>query len=664
MKKYRYRADIDGLRAVAVIFVIMYHFFPSLAPGGFVGVDIFFVISGYLITSIIIKDIDDDSFNIVGFYKRRIKRIFPALSIVLIFCLVVGWFVLFVDEYRQLGKHIMLGAGFLSNIMLYREGGYFDISSNLKPLLHLWSLGIEEQFYLLWPVLLILLKNKTNLRAIVLWLLLFGSLYINISSVDTSPRASFYLPQARFWELVIGGILAYILYEKKLFPVQFNRVLNYVNSVFKNNINILSIVGLFLLIYSVIFLSKDLAYPGYYATIPILGSVLLIASSPDAWINQNILSRKNIVLIGLISFPLYLWHWPLLYFSRIVYGNNLSISLKLTLIIVSLILAWATYNFIERRIKRSSSNNMIISLISVMFLIMLMGTAAFKMSIDLRIPDVFQNIAAAKTNPHAPRGWGDDYIISPSYIGDGNEIEILFFGDSHIEQYYPIAKKYLKSMGNNKKIAFITAGGCPPLPSVDRLDSSKPYRCDDFYEQVIGFAKDNKVNKIVLGGFWDRYLIGSFDDKTVKPILYSTISKTKKVIQLNSDTSDQIFLKLQKNLAELNSFGTKIYIVLPTPSSKFLSPDFILKDFDRVHINNNIAPVATGIKTEEVRKFIAPINHIFYNMSKNVDMTLIDPVDYLCDESLCSNLRDGGAIYLDADHLSGTFVGFIDEVFR
>ena len=183
MRKYRYRADIDGLRAVAVIFVIMYHFFPSLAPGGFVGVDVFFVISGYLITSIIIKDIDDDSFNIIGFYKRRIKRIFPALSIVLIFCLVAGWFVLFVDEYRQLGKHIMVGAGFLSNIMLYREGGYFDIPSNFKPLLHLWSVGIEEQFYLMWPVLIILLKNKTNLRAIVMWLLLFGSLYINISSV-------------------------------------------------------------------------------------------------------------------------------------------------------------------------------------------------------------------------------------------------------------------------------------------------------------------------------------------------------------------------------------------------------------------------------------------------------------------------------------------------
>ncbi|ELN8419280.1 acyltransferase, partial [Escherichia coli] len=200
----KYRPDIDGLRSLAVLSVVIYHFFPSALPGGFIGVDIFFVISGYLITSILKKDIEKDNYSIVEFYRRRIDRIFPALLIVLCSVYIFGWYALFSDEYMQLGKLIAGGAAFAANIVLYFDSGYFDISSNLKPLLHLWSLGVEEQYYIFFPPLLYILF-KFKLRPLyVISLLAVVSLLACIYQTYTDEVKAFYLPQYRIWELLAG----------------------------------------------------------------------------------------------------------------------------------------------------------------------------------------------------------------------------------------------------------------------------------------------------------------------------------------------------------------------------------------------------------------------------------------------------------------------------
>src|SRR3954462_920038 len=205
---HAYRPDVDGLRAVAVLAVLAYHAFPSVLPGGFAGVDVFFVISGYLITGIIIEDLARERFTYANFYWRRIRRIFPALILVLVTCLALGWLVLLPDEYAQLGKHVAAGAGFVSNIALWREAGYFDSAAELKPLLHLWSLGVEEQYYLVWPLFLFLFKKQSNR---MLWMILgIGALsfILNILMVSRYPTAAFYLPVTRFWELLAGSLLA------------------------------------------------------------------------------------------------------------------------------------------------------------------------------------------------------------------------------------------------------------------------------------------------------------------------------------------------------------------------------------------------------------------------------------------------------------------------
>ncbi|QNF13917.1 acyltransferase [Aeromonas jandaei] len=214
----KYRPDIDGLRAVAVLSVVAFHAFPAWMKGGFIGVDVFFVISGFLITTIIFENLDRGTFSFTEFYARRIRRIFPALALVLLMCLTIGWFLLLPEELNQLGSHIAAGAGFVSNLVLWGESGYFDNAAESKPLLHLWSLGIEEQFYIFWPFFLWLAwKKKFNLLTLTT-LVALASLYFNLKGIKQDATAAFYSPQTRFWELLSGSILAwFVLYKKTPF---------------------------------------------------------------------------------------------------------------------------------------------------------------------------------------------------------------------------------------------------------------------------------------------------------------------------------------------------------------------------------------------------------------------------------------------------------------
>ena len=215
-----YRADIDGLRAIAVIAVVFYHAFPGskVLTGGFIGVDIFFVISGYLISTIIIGNLERGSFSFIEFYSRRIRRIFPALLTILIASIVFGWFALLAYEYKQLGKQIAGGAGFISNFLFWQESGYFDNAVDTKPLLHLWSLGIEEQFYIIWPLILWLAFKKRVYVFTMLITIMAASFSLNINEVTSNGVAAFYSPQTRFWELLAGSILAYLTLHKKIHP--------------------------------------------------------------------------------------------------------------------------------------------------------------------------------------------------------------------------------------------------------------------------------------------------------------------------------------------------------------------------------------------------------------------------------------------------------------
>ncbi len=332
----QYRADIDGLRAVAVLSVVAFHAFPALLPGGFIGVDVFFVISGFLISNIIFSSLANEEFSFCDFYSRRIRRIFPALIIVLISCFALGWFVLSAIDFKMLGRHIVGGSTFLSNLLLWREIGYFNEAAETKPLLHLWSLGIEEQFYIVWPLLFsVAWKYKVSFLRITVTLTVISFLW-SLRETHVNVTAAFYSPLTRFWELGIGGILA--------------------SSIRKRNIgssypNFYSVLGFALIAIALFSIDKTKSFPGIWALLPTLGAFLIISAGPFAWLNRVILSHRILVWVGLISFPLYLWHWPLLSIFRISESEPLTLMQRLIIVLMSLLFSWGTYLWIEKPLR-------------------------------------------------------------------------------------------------------------------------------------------------------------------------------------------------------------------------------------------------------------------------------------------------------------------------
>jgi peptidoglycan/LPS O-acetylase OafA/YrhL len=322
--KPEYRADIDGLRAVAVVLVVAFHAFPAAVTGGFIGVDVFFVISGYLITGLILSDLRSSSFTFAGFYARRARRILPALAVVLAAVLALGWWLgLLPTPYQSLGLHTLAGALFFPNLVSWSEVGYFDVAAEEKPLLHLWSLGVEEQFYLVWPVLLLILSKRWRWLTVSLSMIVAVSFVYSLYATAYQPAAAFYSPLSRLWELGVGGILASTNWRAK------NRLL--------------SLLGLALVVGSALALQKTSPFPGALALFPVAGAALVIvAGSP-------LLAHKWPVSIGLISYPLYLWHWPLLSFAAMSDQNSTLV--RMALVAASVILAALTMALIERPIR-------------------------------------------------------------------------------------------------------------------------------------------------------------------------------------------------------------------------------------------------------------------------------------------------------------------------
>jgi peptidoglycan/LPS O-acetylase OafA/YrhL len=442
-----YRADIDGLRAVAVLLVVVYHAFPNALPGGFIGVDIFFIISGYLISTLLFQGIKSGSFNIFDFYARRIRRIFPALGIVLLATGVFGWFSLRADEFSQLGKHIAAGAGFVSNLVLWSESGYFDNAAETKPLLHLWSLGIEEQFYFFFPIVLWLTWKfgKSLIRTtIVIAILSFGW---NLFQYKNDTTALFYSPQTRFWELMIGSILAYVTLN--------SRGKNLLSSS-SNKANRRSLLGSLLIVAGIIFAGRAFAFPGAWALFPTLGAALIISAGPASFLNRHFLSNKAMVGIGLISYPLYLWHWPLLTYARIVEGRTPTAGVRALCLLASLILAYLTYRILERRLRFHSKQTLMTTLLALT--VGLVGVAGFttyradgfegrpvdlrevKYEGDLDHAD-FHEYVKQNFFPCTPKSvfqraekWGDIKRCYQSH--EDKPIDTVLLGDSHAEHLF------------------------------------------------------------------------------------------------------------------------------------------------------------------------------------------------------------------------------------
>jgi len=508
-----YRPDIDGLRAVAVLAVLAFHAAERVAPGGFVGVDVFFVISGFLISSIILKGLQKGRFSFRDFYVRRVRRIFPALIVVLVASLLLGWFLLEPEPYAMLGKHVAAGAGFVSNIVNWTESGYFDPPARSKALLHLWSLGVEEQFYLLWPLLLWLMW-KTRFK-VLLWILAVSviSFVLNIGLVNGHPSASFYLPFTRFWELLAGGALAYMsLYNAGDLKRYRLNVLFTFRRIDIPLREVAAFAGLLLIIASVFGLSEKSGFPGWWALVPTIGAVLVIFAGEQSWVNRVLLSNKGMMTVGLISYPLYLWHWPLLFFGQATsLGEDYHRTTIAAMIVLAFVLSLATYHFIEKPLRYG------VAMKREWVTAGLLGSIAFLAMLGIivdvrhggidRFPEQLRPFLDYsfdyKTFFRSDRCLlsGDEQAFAEECSGglrNGSTTPlILIWGDSHGAMLYHALSEVAQPQGIG--VAQYTSSSCPPILGFEKIDRPLCRRINDL---VFGKVVELHPATVVLAHDW------------------------------------------------------------------------------------------------------------------------------------------------------------------
>ncbi|MBV8925622.1 MAG: acyltransferase [Bradyrhizobium sp.] len=489
----RYRSDIDGLRAVAVLLVINFHAFPELLQGGFVGVDIFFVISGFLITSIIARELGAERFSLVAFYNRRIRRIFPALVVVLCTVLVLGWLWLLPGPYAALSRDVAASAAFSANIALLLQSGYFDIESAKKPLLHLWSLGIEEQFYLAWPLVLMLAARLRLGLLRVAAIVGLGSFALNVALVGSDPVATFYLPFTRAWELLAGAVLA----------CDWSRL---DHGAVASNVR--AGVGALLIGAAVAILDVHRAFPGWWAPLPVAGAALIV-SAPSAWANRVVLGSRPAVWIGLISYPLYLWHWPLLVlFAAVKFGALTDIQRE-AILFASALLAFATYWFIERPFRFGKPLPLkTASLATAMALVAIAGLVVVEdKGFASRLPP---EIRAMADVPEQTAQWrihqclldlGHETEFADACVERDRRPLLLVWGDSMASALMPGLRWAQPS--RDFAIAQLTASSCVPIINADIAGAPN---CRANNERVLALVRQIKPDIVLLHGTWEKYL--------------------------------------------------------------------------------------------------------------------------------------------------------------
>ncbi|WP_061222774.1 acyltransferase family protein [Leptospira weilii] len=627
-----YRPDIDGLRAIAILLVVAYHTVPYRFKGGFIGVDIFFVISGYLISNIIFKSLESDTFSFKDFYLKRIKRIFPALLILFAFILIYGYFYLLANDLKTLSKHIVAGVLFLSNIVYWSEAGYFN--SGIKYLLHLWSLGIEEQFYILWPVILfILYKYRKNYLTVLVALWVFSFL-TNFFLTGKDLTSAFFLPQGRFWELMTGGILAYVtVFKTEYLDFKFSNLLNHFNS----------FAGLILIGLSFYCINQDHSFPGWWALLPTTGAFLLISAGNNAFINKYLLSNRLFVITGLISYPLYLWHWPLLTIAGLMdyEDSNEAKLIRISAVLISFIFSFLTYRWIEipiRTVKLREKNVLIVrSLILLMTLFLSISIFIYNKNgfVDIYPKIVFEldkykdyetkeifRLDTCLLQDQDKNSFSKDCLDS----GEQDSPILFVWGDSYAAQLIH-GFKILKTE-KKFRIAQYSSAACPPI---FEFEASRHPLCRST-NQYIGKELIPKLNPslIVLSAYWPAY----FFPREVT--FAKDLSRFKESI-----------ISLKRNGA------ANLVLIGPLPEWYGGLPNVLIKRI----VFDKKSDIPKRIVPQKFDK-VVELDGEFKRLAKELDIIYISPIDYLCNlEGCITRIGDKADSLVAFDHGHLTQIG-------
>ena len=630
-----YRADIDGIRAVAILLVLGYHAFPDRVRGGFIGVDIFFVISGFLISSVLFKRLNTGELNLLDFYARRIKRLFPSLLSVLAACLIFGWYSLFPEEYAHLGKHALGGAMYISNFVLWGEAEYFDAVSENKPLLHLWSLGVEEQFYFVLPIILWLGRGH-NLIILGLIVIFAASSYFCGDRLFAVDRAgAFYLPVSRFWELMMGVALAYCEFRRNPFlrsPLPTARPAEWRH--------LASVAGMAILILAAVHVSRHTPFTMAYALLPTLGTCLLIWAGPTGVINRWVLSLPPVIGLGLISYPLYLWHWPLFSFAYIVESGVPSFGVRISLIFFAIFLAWLSYAYLERPARFGvRSQYFPLWLLVSLFVI---GAVGYWIMIQNGFPHrTITKEYIDNRNELVRTPARDEACLS--YIGKklpkfdycrrhdiGARETIAMIGDSHAHAAFFGMAQMLGEKGFNS--VMLANSSCPPFPGGEH-GATQAYRadCSERTQQLLDVLLAlPDIGHVIIVTRGPVYLTGKeFGIEQVNPAL-----------QIEPE---QFSSSLQNLVHLLIRAGKQVSYVTENPEMPFLPSRCIQRPF-RVTTSECTIPLQTVL--ERQAEYLAILNNIH-------GMHIVSVLDVFCTNGICHFAsNDGALLYADKDHLS------------
>jgi peptidoglycan/LPS O-acetylase OafA/YrhL len=655
-RRMRYRADIDGLRALAVLAVIAFHGFPQAVSGGFVGVDVFFVISGYLVSGLILGEINEGKFSFIGFYRRRILRIFPALSVVLASVAIAGFFLMFPSEYRALGDYISAGAWFVSNIESARKVGYFDGLSSMKPLLHLWSLAVEEQFYIIWPVLLAIAWLKRGAARYVIAGVGAISFAINVLGVSSHPIGTFYLLPSRLWELALGGVLAYreLFHPKQQFFAFSSG--NDLATILREGV---SWLGFAAIAASVFLIGPATRFPGFVALLPTCGTAALIIGH-DSALNRRILSNPQLVWVGLISYPLYLWHWPILSFLRIVAGDNLSTRKILLALVASFVLSWLTYRFIERPLRFGPRKALKAAWLLVVMVALGMagqvihrtdGLAAIRSEIfpslleesELQWPFISNN-ACEKRYPSSSelRGWW--FCVTNA----DKPPDVLVLGNSYANDLYP----GLVSSDRFAGWTVLSIATCWPTMNV-WWESN---RGQDRYSPCFGERKldgEAYLNKLIEDNRSLRFVLMTADWPSFGPTGEWTSPFKISAGRTESDkrtplaTPREIFIDgLEERIAFLEAHAIKVVLVLGRPELPYDTRMCLARPWVG-SLRDCKVPEADARNGQQSFE-----NVVRALAERHPALSIFDPYRAFCERGVCDMAPDGHPLLRDGHHLS------------
>ena len=658
-----YRPDIDGLRAAAVVLVVLFHAFPDFCPGGFVGVDIFFVISGYLITGNILAGIAANEFSFLDFYARRFRRIVPALVVVLATVLVLGWFLLLPQEFLDLSRQTIAGTTFTSNILLLMQVGYFDTVSDLKPLLHLWSLGVEEQYYIVWPAMVVL-ACKTRLNKLAAIAILGAASFAFMLAV---PKAdAFFLLPARFWELLLGGALAWCAFEHAPQLARFRNSVSFAGVTPRAFGVINGALALTLLGVAVAALDKDTPYPGWNALLPTLAAALIIASGPSAWLNRFVLANRAAVTLGLMSYPLYLWHWPLLSFARIVAGETPPGWVRLVLIAVSLLLAWTTWQLIEIPVRqkllgamrsRRQQKTVLYAATASLAVLLMASDAAVQLRVLPAHTLAYADIGSDNWYSHLDDiAVGMDRVTALCDATDNCAATvdprptIAVYGDSHAEHFFPGLVAALPDQG----LVLLSRSACPPVANFDVKQDDYPRDCTAWNRKALAYLTgDDSIGTVVLASLATPYFDG------MRHSAYSRDGIFKVSSNVYRGSLPEIFqLGLAQTIRSLSDAGKRVVLVVDNPEFPFditaCARDSLLQSLLANKRDCLLPRRAFDDRVAAYRAMVGQIKNEFPQLA------IYDPTGLICNRSACSPWHGDRLLYRDNDHLSvygSEFVG-------